>query len=77
MGKIALLMFVDHHTIDHRRFAGVVIIDMNESAGFDSVLVDLSAGFVHVRNRLVEHVTKSIVPVFRADYDYFAPAQTW
>ncbi len=36
------------------------------------MLVDLSAGFVHVTNRLVEHVTKSIVPAFRADYDYFA-----
>src|SRR5919106_2560338 len=66
------LMAVDHHTIDHGGFAGVVIIDMNASAGFDSVLVDLSAGFVHVTNRLVEHVTKGIMPVFRADYDYFA-----
>src|SRR6266849_5223009 len=36
------------------------------------MLVDLSAGLVHVTNRLVEGVTKSIVRAFRADYDYFA-----
>jgi hypothetical protein len=36
------------------------------------VLVNPSASFVHVTNRLVEHEAKSILPAFRADYDYFA-----
>src|SRR5260370_38676443 len=36
------------------------------------MLVDLSAGFVQVTNRLVEDETKSIGRAFRADYDYFA-----
>jgi hypothetical protein len=31
-----------------------------------------SVGFVHVTNGLVEHVTKSVVRAFRADYDYLA-----
>ena len=66
------LILVDHHTADHRRFAGEVIIDMDESARFDYALVDLSVGFIHVTNALVEHVTKSIVRAFRADYNYLA-----
>ena len=63
------LIFVDHHTVDRVSFARAVIIEMNASARFDQVLVDLSAGFIKVANRLVEHETKRILPAFRADYD--------
>ena len=63
------LILFDHYSIDHVSFARAVIIEMNVSARFDQVLVDLSAGFVEVANRLVEHESKSILRAFRADYD--------
>ena len=65
------LIIVDHRTVDHAGFTRAPIIDMNASARFHQVLVDLFANVVHVTNRLVEHEAKSIVPAFRADHDYF------
>jgi len=70
-------MFVDHHTVDHGGLAGVVKVQMDASPWFNQVVINFSAGFVHVTNRLVEYVSKTAVGAFRADYDLVCLAHTW
>ena len=42
------LMLVDHHTVERASRAGVVKIQIDASAWFNQVVIDFSAGFVHV-----------------------------
>ena len=51
-------MLVDHHTVNHGGLASVVKVQMDASPWFNQVVIDLSADFVHVTNRLVEHANK-------------------
>jgi hypothetical protein len=66
------LMFVDHHTVDQSGLPGAVKIQMDASAWFNQVVIDLFAGFVHVPDCLIEHASKGIIPAFRTHYYYFA-----
>jgi hypothetical protein len=51
-------MLVDYRTVDHAGLSGVIKVQMDGSPWFNQVVIDLSADFVHVTNRLVEHANK-------------------
>jgi len=51
-------MLVDYRTVDHGGLSSVIKVQMDASPWFKQVVIDLSADFVHVTNRPVEHANK-------------------